>query len=86
MGSAPAFFGRGTDEATAFALMDLAWERGVRWFDTADAYGGGTSESWIGRWRRDRGAVGLRVTTKTFTPMSEGADSGLAPERIRRQV
>ena len=86
VGSAPAFFGRGTDEATAFALMDLAWERGVRWFDTADAYGGGTSESWIGRWRRDRGAVGLRVTTKTFNPMSEGADSGLAPERIRRQV
>jgi aryl-alcohol dehydrogenase-like predicted oxidoreductase len=86
VGSAPAFFGQGTDEETAFALMDLAWERGVRWFDTADAYGGGTSESWIGRWRADRGVDGLQVTTKTFNPMSEGADSGLAPERIRRQV
>jgi len=86
VGSAPAFFGQGTDEATAFALMDLAWERGVRWFDTADAYGGGTSETWIGRWRDDRRADGLQVTTKTFNPMSEGADSGLAPERVRRQV
>ena len=26
------------------------------------------------------------LTTKTFNPMSEGADSGLAPARIRRQI
>ena len=33
VGSAAAFFGQGTSEETAFAIMDSAWERGVRWFD-----------------------------------------------------
>ena len=28
--------------------MDRAWANGIRWFDTGDAYGGGTSERWIG--------------------------------------
>ena len=35
--------------------MDAAWELGLDWFDTADAYGGGRSEAWIGDWiARDR--------------------------------
>ena len=48
IGSAPAFFGQGLDEPQAFALMDAAWELGLRHFDTADAYGGGRSETMIG--------------------------------------
>jgi aryl-alcohol dehydrogenase-like predicted oxidoreductase len=85
VGSSPAFFGRGLNEAEAFALMDAAWEAGIRHFDTADAYGGGRSETAIGRWIAARG-VRPALTTKTFNPMSEGADSGLAPERIARQL
>jgi aryl-alcohol dehydrogenase-like predicted oxidoreductase len=87
VGSSPAFFGQGTDEETAFAIMDAAWARGIRWFDTADAYGGGRSEEWIGRWRSDRGADELVVTTKVFhSDVGDPADTGLAPDRIRRQV
>ncbi len=86
IGSAPAFFGRGTDEPQAFEIMDTAWERGIRWFDTADAYGGGASESFIGRWRADRRPQGLLLTTKVFNPMNDGESHGLAPDRIRRQV
>jgi 1-deoxyxylulose-5-phosphate synthase len=37
IGSAPAFFGRGESREEAFAIMDAAWELGLRWFDTADA-------------------------------------------------
>jgi aryl-alcohol dehydrogenase-like predicted oxidoreductase len=84
VGSAPAFFGRGQDEAQAFAIMDAAWELGVRHFDTADAYGGGRSEAIIGRWMRNRG-VRPAITTKTYNPMDTGEDHGLAPERIARQ-
>jgi aryl-alcohol dehydrogenase-like predicted oxidoreductase len=86
IGSAPAFFGKGQDEEEARAIMDAAWDAGIRWFDTADAYGGGRSESFIGRWRADRRPEGLLVTTKVFNPLSEGADRGLAPDRIRRNV
>ena len=66
--------------------MDAAWEAGITWFDTADAYGGGRSESYIGEWVRSRRHEGLRITTKTFNPMDEGEDRGLAPDRVRRQI
>jgi len=86
IGSAPAFFGRGETPEQAFALMDAAWDAGITTFDTADAYGGGRSESVIGDWLRSRRPDGVVLSTKTFNPMSEGADHGLAPARVRRQV
>jgi aryl-alcohol dehydrogenase-like predicted oxidoreductase len=85
VGSAPAFFGQGLSEDEASALMDAAWESGIRHFDTADAYGGGRSELAIGRWIATRG-VTPAITTKTYNPMNEGADRGLAPDRIARQL
>ena len=85
VGSAPEFFGQGLTEDQAFELMDAAWESGIGWFDTADAYGGGRSERAIGRWMASRG-VRPRLTTKTFNPMAPGADHGLKPDRIARQL
>src|SRR3954451_19490763 len=86
IGSAPAFFEKGETLEQALELMDAAWEAGITWFDTADAYGGGRSETYIGEWVRSRRPDGLRITTKTFNPMAEGEDSGLAPDRVRRQI
>jgi aryl-alcohol dehydrogenase-like predicted oxidoreductase len=86
IGSAPAFFGQGETREQAFELMDAAWKAGITWFDTADAYGGGRSETYIGAWIRSRRPDGLRLTTKTFNPMEEGADRGLARDRVRRQI
>lgn len=89
IGSSPAFFGAGETEGEAHALLDAAWEAGITTYDTADAYGGGRSESYLGSWLRAKGSD-LRdrivLTTKTFNPMREGADSGLAPARIKRQL
>ena len=85
LGSQTRLFGHGLDDQQADALMDAAWELGITHFDTADAYGGGRSERAIGRWIRSRG-VRPTLTTKTFNPMQEGADRGLAPERIARQL
>jgi aryl-alcohol dehydrogenase-like predicted oxidoreductase len=85
IGSSPAFFGQGESEAEALALMDAAWAAGITAFDTADAYGGGRSETFIGNWIRSRGVRPV-LTTKTFNPMEEGADRGLSRERIRRQL
>jgi aryl-alcohol dehydrogenase-like predicted oxidoreductase len=86
IGSDPRFFGQGETREQAFALMDAAWEAGIRAFDTADAYGGGRSETFVGEWVRSRRPDGLALTTKTFNPMAEGADGGLAPARVRRQL
>ena len=54
IGSAPEFFGMGENEEQAFALMDRAFDAGINFFDTANAYGGGRSESYIGRWLRSK--------------------------------
>jgi aryl-alcohol dehydrogenase-like predicted oxidoreductase len=85
IGSSPEHFGQGESEDDAFAIMDAAWEAGLRTFDTADAYGGGRSETAIGKWIAARG-VRPTLTTKTFNPMDAGEDHGLAPARIRRQL
>src|SRR5258706_13279033 len=69
VGSAPAFFGMGESEEQAHAIMDAAWETGITLFDTADAYGGGRSESAIGRWLRSKGSrvrAQTGLTTKGF--------------------
>jgi aryl-alcohol dehydrogenase-like predicted oxidoreductase len=86
IGSAPATFEKGETLEQAIELMDAAWEAGIDWFDTADAYGGGRSETYIGEWIRSRRPDGLRITTKTFNPMDEGEDRGLEPARVRRQI
>jgi 1-deoxyxylulose-5-phosphate synthase len=86
IGSSPAFFGRGETREQAFAVMDAAWAAGITTFDTADAYGGGRSEAMIGEWIASRRPDGLVLTTKTFNPMGEGEDQGLAPARVRRQL
>ena len=86
VGSAPALFGKGETRDEAFAVMDAAWELGVRLFDTAASYGGGRSEQWIGDWTaaRDRQPV---VATKVFHSVAGDPDDwGLAPERIRREL
>jgi aryl-alcohol dehydrogenase-like predicted oxidoreductase len=86
VGSAPAFFGQGESEEEAFAIMDAAWELGVRAFDTADAYGGGRSETWIGRWLAARGHRPVLATKVFNSVVGDPADRGLRRERILRQI
>jgi aryl-alcohol dehydrogenase-like predicted oxidoreductase len=89
VGSSPAFFGQGIPRDEAFRIMDTGWELGLTTFDTADAYGGGRSETWIGEWLATKGAAvrdAITIETKTFNPMEAGHDHGLSRARIRRQI
>ncbi len=90
IGSAPAFFGMGENEAQACALMDRALDAGINVFDTADAYGGGRSEAWIGRWLRAKGSRvrdQLVLGSKVFNPVGPGPnDRGLSRVHILRQI
>jgi aryl-alcohol dehydrogenase-like predicted oxidoreductase len=68
-------FGKRTPEAEARAIADLAIERGVRLFDTANAYGDGESERIVGRilsGRRDA----VHVATKVGWWRREGLSKG----------
>lgn len=50
-------------EDTANAIVNTALEQGVTFFDTADVYGGGTSESYLGRALAGVGN-GIQIATK----------------------
>ena len=90
IGSAPAFFGMGETEAQAFDLMDRAFDAGINFFDTANAYGGGRSETYIGRWLKEKGPAvrqQLLLSSKVFNPVGPGPnDRGLSRRHILQQV
>ncbi|HEY7336215.1 MAG TPA: aldo/keto reductase [Bryobacteraceae bacterium] len=77
-------FGWRTDAAGTERVVDAAIEAGINFFDTADVYGGGKSEEYLGR------ALGsLRkkvvVATKFGLPMDERR-RGAKPAYIREAV
>lgn len=53
-----------TDEATSHACLDAAWEAGITFFDTANVYGMGRSETVLGNWLRSRKPQGAHIATK----------------------
>ncbi len=59
--------GKGNSEAEAHALLDRAYDLGIRVYDTANTYADGLSETYLGNWLRKRGPSvrnSVRVTTK----------------------
>jgi aryl-alcohol dehydrogenase-like predicted oxidoreductase len=58
-------------EADARAVLDASHASGVTFFDTADVYGDGRSESIIGGWLRDNPDAGVTVATKMGRRMEQ---------------
>jgi aryl-alcohol dehydrogenase-like predicted oxidoreductase len=89
IGSTPELFERGDDERTAFALMDAARHAGITLFDTANSYGGGRSEEWVGRWLASRPGARdeIVLTTKVRNRVgTDPGDEGLSRQHIRLQI
>jgi aryl-alcohol dehydrogenase-like predicted oxidoreductase len=69
-------FGAQADEAASFAILDAAYEGGIRFVDTADVYPApptlatvGDTEHLLGRWMRERGnRDDLVLATKGYFP------------------
>ena len=61
-------------EANARRLVEAALEEGINFFDTAESYGGGASERWLGK-----ALAGVRksviLMTKTYAPTERSAES-----------
>ncbi len=78
-------FGKRTPAAEAERIVRHALERGIRVFDTANAYTGGESERILGRAlgrERDR----VVVATKVGFGRVAGKPEGLAPETLVREL
>ena len=79
-------FGRQVDEAGARAIVDLAIEGGVNFFDTADSYSDGASEVLLGKALKGRRRQAV-VATKFFNPMGAGPnDSGMSRVHIMNAI
>jgi aryl-alcohol dehydrogenase-like predicted oxidoreductase len=81
-------FGGRIDYEQTLGVVDAALEHGITLFDTADIYGQGLSEEFIGRALEERGARGrVVIATKFGKPMDESPhDSRGSREYIRRAV
>jgi aryl-alcohol dehydrogenase-like predicted oxidoreductase len=68
--------------------MDHAWDAGINYFDTADSYGGGVSETVIGAWLKERKVRDrLVLSTKVFYAIAEGPnDRSLSRRHILQAV
>ena len=60
IGSSPRLRGAGDSEDQALLLLDHARRVGIRRFDTANTYGGGASETALGKWLRAQDASFVR--------------------------
>lgn len=65
-----------TDVAEATRLIDICFERGVNFFDTADIYSGGVSEEVLGAALKGRRDEALISTKATFPVGSEPNERG----------
>src|SRR5690606_13458202 len=65
-------FGKESDEATSFRIMDTYVEAGGNFLDTADVYSDGASEEIIGRWLKGKKLRDLVIATKGRFPMGDG--------------
>ncbi|MCA1829670.1 MAG: aldo/keto reductase, partial [Myxococcales bacterium] len=76
-------FGKRTPEPESHRIVARALERGLDFFDTANAYVGGESERILGRALRGKRA---RIATKVGFGPKVSEPEGLAPERIAAAI
>ena len=75
------------DRETAADLLDTYAAAGGRFLDTADVYGDGESERWIGKWLRGRDRDEFVVASKVYFPTGDDPNAGgLNRKHVRRQV
>ena len=77
-------FGRRLDANGAATVVNAALDAGINFLDTADVYGSGQSEEFIGRALGKRRTEAI-IATK-FGNNMEGQGRGASPEYIRRAV
>ena len=77
-------FGWRTDAAGTAAVVDAAFDDGINFFDTADVYGAGQSEEFLGKALKGRRNKAI-IATKFGMKMGEGKE-GARPEYVREAL
>ncbi len=75
----------GVERSAAEACVAKAFEVGINFIDTANVYGKGASETFLGEVLKDRPRDSYVLATKLYFPMTD-EDSGLSRIQIHKQL
>ena len=78
-------YGVGVEADKARACLDEAFDQGINFIDTANVYGRGAAESFLGRALEGRPRDTYVLATKVYFPMSD-TDRGLSRAQIEKQL
>jgi aryl-alcohol dehydrogenase-like predicted oxidoreductase len=78
-------YGVGVERDRAKACVDKAFDLGINFIDTANVYGRGAAETFLGEALAGRRRDSYVLATKVFFPMS-ATDRGLSRTQIRKQI
>ena len=75
-----------TGREEAHELLDAFAEAGGNFIDTANGYGGGKSEEWIGEWLEERDREGYVVASKVYWSNVSRFSENLSRKNIRAEI
>lgn len=78
-------YGIGVDRDRAVECVDRAFEVGINFIDTANVYGRGAAEEFLGEALAKRDRDSYILATKVYFPMSD-EDKGLSRAQIEKQI
>jgi aryl-alcohol dehydrogenase-like predicted oxidoreductase len=78
-------YGVGVEADAARACHDAAFDQGINFIDTANVYGRGAAESFLGEALKGRPRDSYILATKLYFPMSD-TDRGLSRQQVEKQL
>ena len=78
-------YGVGVEADSARACLDRAFDEGINFIDTANIYGKGAAETFLGDALKGRPRDSYVMATKLFFPMTD-TDKGLSATQIAKQI
>src|SRR3954468_7527866 len=78
-------YGVGVEADKARACLDEAFAQGITFIDTANVYGGGAAETFLGDALQGRARDSYVLATKLYFPMSD-SDRGLSRAQVEKQI
>jgi len=78
-------YGVGVEADSARACLDRAFDLGINFIDTANIYGHGAAESFLGEALQERPRDSYVLATKLFFPMTD-TDQGLSAAQVEKQL
>lgn len=74
------------DRSGALSILDAAWEEGVNFFDTANIYGSGRCEKYIGEWLTDKDREDFVIASKVYFALAGRQEVGLSRKIVMAEI